>query len=144
MSIEAISSNNGAYAAAGLQPSQFKQIKQDFNDLATALQSGDLSGAQQAFTALQKDSPQLAQGLNNATDPLGKALGNLASALKSGDLAGAQKAFAALQQIAQGVRHGHHHRADAADLSGSTSGTVGTDSDGDNDNSSGSVLNATA
>lgn len=144
MSIEAISSSGGAYAATGLQPSQFKQIKQDFNDLATALQSGDLSGAQQAFASLQQDSPQLARGLNNATDPMGKALGNLASALKSGDLSGAQKAFAALQQVAQGVRHGHHHRADAADLSGGTSGATGTDSDGDNDNSSGSVLNATA
>ncbi len=147
MSIDAISSGTNAYSTTGLQPSRFKQVRQDFNDLANALQSGDLTGAQQAFTALQKDSPMIAQTLNNGNDPFSSALGNLATALKSGDLTGAQQAFAALQQVAQSVRHGHgHHHLNAADLSNSssTSATSGTDSDGDNDNSSGSVLNATA
>jgi thioredoxin-like negative regulator of GroEL len=79
-----------------------------FQQLAQALQSGDLAGAQQSFATLQQYAPKGATG----TGPLGSDISGLGQALQSGDLAGAQKAFATLQQDVQklgGVRGHHHH-----------------------------------
>jgi hypothetical protein len=42
------------------------QINQDFSSLASALQSGDLSGAQTAFASLQQDLEQIG-GFSNST-----------------------------------------------------------------------------
>jgi hypothetical protein len=77
----------------------FYQNRQgDLKQLGSALQSGDLSGAQQAFN----DLAALGQGGPFAnSEPFGKAsraqaFDTLGQALQSGDLAGAQAAFAAL------------------------------------------------
>jgi hypothetical protein len=104
----------------------WQQNRQDFNSLGSALQSGDLTSAQNAFAAWQKDlqsvpgstSPQTAQTAQ-ASGPFGnnsKAnsdLQALGTALQSGDVAGAQKAFASLKQDLHGVRHAHHRQAAA-------------------------------
>ncbi len=126
----------------------YKQTKADFQAIAAALQSGDVTQAQTAFAQLQKDNPRLAQALSSdpsSTDsPRIADLKSLASALKSGDLAGAQKAFGQLQQLAQtGGKHHHHHAAAPAALAQ----TTGTDADEDNDGSKttpGSIFQATA
>jgi hypothetical protein len=97
----------------------FGQIAQDFQAIGSALQSGDLSTAQNSLTTFQ----QALQGASptSANQPFGKNsqantdYQSLTSALQTGDLAGAQKAFTSLKtdlkasQSAQAVHKGHHH-----------------------------------
>lgn len=87
-------------------PSPAQQWRNDFNDLARALDSGDLTSANRAFVSLQ----QLQSGLSKATllaitgvsggdaqSTLANDLMALGQALKSGSLANSQTAFAQLQ-----------------------------------------------
>ena len=107
------------------------QIRQGFKDLTSALQSGDLAGAQQAFSALQPLLPSSSAG-NQAQNgqsggnqnPLATDLTALGQALKSGDVTQAQKSLSTLQQDMQSVK-GHHHRHRGHHGS---AGTQGTDS----------------
>ena len=144
---------SGASAGAVYQPNaaqtHFSQARQDFKDLASALQSGDLSGAQTAFAAWQ----QVMQGgqagtQQNASQNGGKQnqfaqdMAAVGKALQAGDLAGAKQAFAQLQQDMQAAGRGHHrhHAAPATDNSATnvllgSSGAGATDSDGDADGS---------
>jgi len=77
----------------------------------TRLQSGDLTGAQTAFSALTQDTSTISRHKQpsraepQASKPIFGALGQ---ALQSGDLASAKTDFAKLQQDLQSV-HGHHH-----------------------------------
>jgi len=48
-----ISSGSNSYQ--NVMQSNWKQQQQDFQDMITALQSGNLTEAQQAFTSLQQD-----------------------------------------------------------------------------------------
>jgi len=112
--------------------SGFKQRSQDFKALESSLQSGDLTGAQQAFADLQKDLPNSSQTTaatsSNASAPTGQ-LGTdfqaLQSALQAGDLSGAQGAFATLKQDMQSAgathRAHHHHHQQKADATSSSS-----------------------
>src|SRR5262249_17375708 len=101
----------------------------------SALQSGDLSGAQQAFATLRQDmrsarrahhhhnggdsqSSSSTQNTSSTTSSNGstqsqasKDFAALKSALQSGDLSSAQQAFASFQQDVQntGATHHHHH-----------------------------------
>ena len=61
MSISNVSSSINAHQAGGAQ-SIVTQARQDLKDLASALQSGDLSGAKSGFSALI----QLMQGVQQA------------------------------------------------------------------------------
>jgi hypothetical protein len=106
------------------------QLKQDFKQLASSLQSGDLSGAQKAYATLQQllqstqsggpsSNGQQASSTNN---PIQNDFAALGKALSNGDLAGAQSAFSQLQTdmqaaapnsasgAVQSAHHGHHHR----------------------------------
>jgi hypothetical protein len=149
MSISPLSALTSASAPdpADLQGS-LKQTKADFQAISSALQSGDISGAQQAFAQLQKDNPRLAQALSSAPSssdsPRIADLKSLASALKSGDLSGAQQAFSKLQQDVKSAGS-HHHRHHAAATPAAAPAT-GTDADGDNDGSTttGTALNVSA
>ena len=76
----------------------YQNRQSDLKQLGNALQSGDLSGAQQAFSAL---SALGQSGPFSNSEPFSKssraqAFDTLGQALQSGDLAGAQAAFAAL------------------------------------------------
>ncbi len=108
-------------------------MKSDFKTLSDALQSGDVTAAQQAFAQLQKDLP--AKG-SSTTDSSNDPMQTLASALQKGDLTGAQQALASLQK----AHHGHHggHRPPQVD------DTTSTSTDTDPDATSGTVLNTTA
>lgn len=119
------------------------QRRSDFQQLAQALQSGDLSGARQAFAALRQtfgaSKPDQA-GNQFGNSPGGQSNGPfaaLAQALQSGDLSGAQQAFAALRTQMHGA-HGHHHHR--ANLQASATASAGTNGDGDNDSSSINVM----
>ncbi|MBZ0090671.1 MAG: hypothetical protein K8F27_00395 [Sulfuricellaceae bacterium] len=173
MSISSISSGSNPYVqnaqsgASGLSD-LFKQRKQDFSTLASALKSGDLQGAQQAFASLQQDNQTIqqsrgAQGAGGASSGGGDADGDndgsksgqagaqgvggqrakdfaaLSSALGSGDLQGAQQAFATLQQDIQTSRQGHHHHhPQGTSVQPSASTSTGSTA------STGSTVNVTA
>jgi ribosomal protein S20 len=148
MTIQSVSS--AATNAADPQ-SIAQQRRADFQALASALQSGDVNSAQQAFAQLQKDNPRLAQALNSAPSssdsPRLADLKSLASALQSGDVTTAQQAFAKLQADMQSAqKSGRHHRHHGAAEAPPVAATTGGDTDGDNDGSTsvGSRINATA
>jgi len=133
----------------------FQQIRQDFQALGTALQSGNLSGAQSAMSGLQQAQQSLPlppssivslQGANSSTGSSAVASGmaTLASDLQFGNLSAAQSVYQQIQsqmQSAQGAGHhgghgGHHGGGIGALLgaSSSSSSSSGT--------SSGSVLDS--
>lgn len=91
MSIQSIS---GAAGTSGAGANRFAKAKQAFDDLASALQSGDLTSAKEAFAALQDNLPPRA---NQAGNPLAAKIDALGQALDKGDLASARQAFADIQ-----------------------------------------------
>src|ERR1700722_14130477 len=100
MSISALSSN--LISDLSQQQNPFQEIKQDFQQLASALQSGDLSGAQSAYASIQQVLGAN-QGLGNSTgsNTLQNDFAALGQALQSGALDQAQSAFSQLQTDAQ-------------------------------------------
>ncbi len=111
MSISALSSTLISDLAPQHWQNPFQEIKQDFQQLASALQSGNLSGAQSAYSNIQ----QLLQGNQgsstsntSSTSTGSNTLQNdflaLGQALQSGDLSTAQSAFAQLQSDFQASR----------------------------------------
>src|SRR2546425_9832191 len=74
-----------------LSPLQLlNQPKQDLTSLGNALNSGDLAGAQTAFSAFQQDLQKIQAGTQSGTTPA-KDFQTLQDALSSGDLAGAKR-----------------------------------------------------
>jgi len=87
--------------------SKWQSQRQNFNQLAQALQSGNLDAAKQAYSSITANS-------NMASDP-NSPMAKLGQALQTGDVNAAQQAFSSL-------RSGHHHHHDAsAQSAGSTS-----------------------
>jgi ribosomal protein S20 len=122
MTVSSVSSTLSTYQTDVQSPRN--QSVQAFKALQSALQSGDLSGAQTAFAALQKDlqppsqttQASSATGQSTQMSQGGQDLETLANALSSGELSGAQQAFASLQQDLQGTgraRRHHHHGGSA-------------------------------
>jgi hypothetical protein len=157
MSVSAISSNVNVYSTTA--QNRFQERRAEFQQLAQALQSGDLTGAQQAFAGLQQNrSPSAAQGQNSSqsgqNNSLAADFNTLGQALQSGDLSSAQKAFATLQKDMQTVHQAHHHHhhgtsttgiqaALASLLSGSSArGAVGSTTD--DSSTQGVKINTTA
>src|SRR5580658_8021721 len=104
MSISALSSSLISDLAPQHWQNPFQEIKQDFQQLASALQSGNLSGAQSAYSNIQQllqGSPGSSSTSNSSTSTGSNTLQNdfaaLGQALQSGDLTTAQSAFAQLQ-----------------------------------------------
>jgi len=107
--------------------SPFQQISSNFQQLGQSLSSGNLSGAQQAFSSLQQLLPGGQQGQSSSTSSstsgtqgsgnstIQQDMAALGQALQSGNLSDAQQAYAQLQQDFQaGRHHGHHHHAQSA------------------------------
>jgi ribosomal protein S20 len=138
MSISSISSATDVfrtYQTSG--QNKLKEIRQDFKDLGSALQAGDLQDAQKAFAALQQLLPNSSAGnltqngqQTSAGNPFATDLSGVGEALQSGDLKKAQDAFAKLQQDMQAVRgphrHRHHHKVSSSNQ-GVGQNTVATD-----------------
>jgi hypothetical protein len=106
MSVSGIAS--GSYNYTSTLQANFKQRVQDFEDLDNDLQSGNLSGAQSAFSALEHDSqsaPQTGTGQPSVQNiAFFSDFKNVGNALQSDDLSGAQKAFSALEQYMQSLQ----------------------------------------
>ncbi len=98
----AITSSTASTTGAGQTgASAWQQRQQNFQALAQALNSGDLTGAKAAYAALTANNSGGASSSPNSP------LAQLGQALQSGDLAGAQTAFSAM-------RSGHHHHGSAS------------------------------
>ena len=96
MSVSAILPSTTLNQAYNLQtPNQ--QQRTEFQQLTQALQSGNLSSAQQAFGALTNKASN--SGLLSVQ--LSQDLSKLGSALQSGNLAGARQAYSSVQQNLQ-------------------------------------------
>ena len=104
MSITAVGSD-GAEPTSAMQAA-FKQLRQDFKALSSAMKNNDLAGAQKAYAAIQLDQSGLP---NKPNDQVSADFANLGSALQSGDMSKAQQAFATLQKDGKSLHHGHHH-----------------------------------
>jgi hypothetical protein len=120
MTISAISSSNASTVSV------FQQDRQAFNQLTNALQSGDLTAAQNAYNTLA--SSPMAQG----NSPFAQAIQQIGQDLQAGDaasLADAQKVLASLQQ----ARGHHHHHHGGGNVSGAN-GTNANDPDGNGTN----------
>ena len=135
MTVSNVSSTLSSYPPDTQSP--WKRPGQDFKALQSALQSGDLTGAQQAFATLQQDqqnAPHAAKGpgASALATQVSQDFQALQSALSSGDLSGAKQAFATLKQDLQGAgrsRHAHHHHGGVANTTTptTTSTTAPTD-----------------
>ena len=145
MSVSSVSSSSSVIQTDWR--SLVNQFKQDFKQLASSLQSGDLTGAQQAYSALQQlqQSNQAggqssnAQQASSTNNPIQNDFAALGSALQSGDLSGAQSAFSQLQTdmkaaasnsssgAVQSAHHGHHHHRHVSSASDSDSDSSTTD-----------------
>ena len=93
---------------------QLSEIRQAFSQLANALQSGNLSAAQNAYDTLA--SSPAAQG----TGPFAQALAQIGKDLQSKDLDGAKQALSSLQQQQQARGHHRHHHGGISQSENST------------------------
>jgi DNA-binding FadR family transcriptional regulator len=122
--------------------------RKDLKALTDALQSGDMAAAQKAFAQLLKDSPRLAQAVNEtpteSSNPRAADFQALAKALNSGDLSSAQQAMTQLLQNAS--RTGRHHAHGMTGASGllNTDDTASSDGGIDVTSTIGTMLNAVA
>jgi hypothetical protein len=149
MAISSISSGSTAQRAPGLnKKNSLQQRSTDFSCLASALGSNNLTSAQNAFSALQKDAQSIpatqasSQATAQSLQQVQSDARALAASLTSGNVGGAQKAFANLKQdSAKAHLHGHHHGGGVNNLSAAASSELlATQAIG----SVGSTLNVTA
>jgi ribosomal protein S20 len=113
MLVSGISSDTNLYRTANPQM-RSRQIRDNFQQLTQAFQSGNLSGAQQAFATLQQLIPNLSADNQTQNSQISSSqslfrtdLKAIGQALKSGDLSAAKAAFTKLQQDIQSVNKGH-------------------------------------
>lgn len=113
MSISGIlSSSLLNFNTPGIQD-RMQQFRKDFQQLGQDLQTGNLSGAQADFAAMQKDGPQSSSA--QSSNPIAQAIQQLSTDLQSGNLTGAQQDYSNRQQDFQNPaspmqRPHHHHR----------------------------------
>ena len=90
-----ISSVTGGALSALQGNDRFAKIKQSFDDLGSALESGNLSDAKTALADLQKNAPKQT---SNSSDPMSQKMDALSKAIDSGDVKAAQSAYADIKQ----------------------------------------------
>ena len=119
MSVSAIFPSSALFQTNSLQNAN-QQRRTELQQLTQALQSGNLTNAQQAFAALASSGI----GSNLQGVQLTQRLNALGSALQSGDLAGARDAYSAVQQSLQSSSpmQAHHHRPHYGEAQSLTSG----------------------
>jgi len=108
------------------------QRQQDFQSLASSLKSGDLNGAQQAYSELQTLASTNGSS-SSGTSPMQQDFAAIGKDLSAGNLSQAQKDFTQLKNdfqavLAQnggpsGVHHHHGHHVHKVESSSSTSNT---------------------
>ncbi|WP_052941319.1 hypothetical protein [Chromobacterium subtsugae] len=132
MSVSSIGGGASNWPVQNSGSATWQQNQQNFQQLASALQSGNLGQAQSAYSSLTANLPN---GGNGSGSQSNSPFAQLGQALQSGNLQSAQQA----SQTLQSHHSGHHHRhgggggeSSGADASTSTSassnsgGTVGS------------------
>jgi len=109
-----LSSNLFQFNSQGAQD-RMQQFRQDFQKLGQDLQTGNLTGAQADFAAVQKDGPQSSSSTQNS-NPITQAFQQLSTDLQSGNLTAAQQDYSTLQQdfqsqAASHMQRPHHHHS---------------------------------
>lgn len=126
MSISAISANSYSDYSAH---STFQKLKQEFKQLGSDLQAGDLTAAEADFTTLQQDLPQAASSsTSQSTDSIAQEFNQLSQDLQAGDLKAAQQDYATIQkdfqakatQGSEGAEKHHHHSDGSSSTSASS------------------------
>jgi DNA-binding FadR family transcriptional regulator len=125
-------------SAVNPNQSQGDDAWQQFQQLVSAVNSGDLTTAQQAYTDFT-NGPGAKVAQANPDSPIAQALNQIGQALQSGDAGGAQKALAALRPHGHG---GHHHRAPSAQ--GGAQASAAQPSGSADPNAPGTTLDMTA
>jgi hypothetical protein len=120
VSISGISTFSAASSQTADTQSAFRQ---QFNQLTSALQSGSLSDAQQAYSALSQLQSSGQGPSTTSNSPLAQALNQIGQNLQNGDLSGAQQALSSLQQ-SQGGHHHHHHGGGGSPVASQTSSSA--------------------
>lgn len=116
MTISAISS-----ASANPFYATQTSAQQSFSQLVSAIQSGNLSAAQNAFSSFT-------QGAGSQIDPnspLAQAINQIGQDLQSGNIDAAQQGLNSLKQTA-GAHHHHHHHGGGAPPQTASSSTADT------------------
>ncbi|MDR3395822.1 MAG: hypothetical protein P4L70_12525 [Parasulfuritortus sp.] len=103
----------------GTKSSTLYKAQQDFNALFQAMTNNDISGAQQAYAAIQQLQPSASNTQASATqsDPLTTVKSDwtsLGQALQSGSLTSAQQAFTQLGQDALAAQQARHQQVIAS------------------------------
>ena len=121
---------------------QRTQFRSDFASLLSAVQSGDMSAAQQSLSAVQSDmSAQSATYGQSGTAPtgqIGSDIQSLFDAVRKGDAPAAQQALSQLQSDRQqptqtnaapphGHHHHHHHHGSASNATTATNAVTQPD-----------------
>jgi hypothetical protein len=133
MSIASISANSGSMPS--INQSQMAQMKSQFEQLGKALDSGDLTAAKKAFSAIQQNAPQgMSQGDQGPMAQMKSQFDQLGQALDSGDLAAAKKAYSGIQQSAP--KGGPKGAPSAAGAAPPSAGGTGSASEGKSSSSS--------
>ena len=114
MSVNSVSSNHTLYQVNAQAINQ--KVQQNLSNLGSALQSGNLTGAQQALTAFEQVLNMSQPGNRSQTissssgnNKLSSDLSALENDLKSQNTTSAQADFNQLIQDLQSVQKGHHH-----------------------------------
>lgn len=82
-------------------PSDASKMRQAFQKLGTAIQSGNQADTKDAWAQLQKNAPSQAAKANN---PLTAKMETLGKAIESGDMTAAQKAYSDIKETASQQR----------------------------------------
>jgi hypothetical protein len=106
--------------------SKFTKVKQAFEDIGSALESGSISDAQTALATLQENAP--AEAKNDKNNPMNSKIEALSEALESGDLDAAKDAYADIKQTMSQKPQGAPPAGAAPSGSSSSSSTSSTSS----------------
>jgi soluble cytochrome b562 len=142
MSISGISSSTTNPNQAANSQTNFQTL----NQLFSAVSSGNLSDAQQAYSTLS-DLQSSGQGPSPTSNtPLAQTLNQIGQALQNGNISGAQQALSSLQQSqqTQPAQGGHHHHGHHGGGIKASSTSTSSSADTDASSSSGSTLDITA
>lgn len=104
------------------------EFRQTFMQMVKAIKSGDLSGAQQAYTSLSQLQTGNQAPAAEPNSSFGQALSQVGQALQNGDIGGAQQALDALGQQMKSAHHHHHHHRAAPNNAAATTASSATGS----------------
>ena len=116
MSVSGISGSTPIYQP----PAQDTSFRTAFQQLTSAIGSGDLQAAQSAYASLS--NLQQGTGQSGSQGPMAQFLSSIGNDLNSGSITSAQSNLATFQKAHGG---GHHHGAQGADQAQSGAGSTG-------------------